>query len=377
MSLKAGKLSINEMRSLLNKKAGMSVAHDLTEENPTEVKEWISTGSTWLDSIICRGKKAGIPVGKISEVAGEEATGKSYLAAQVAANAQKQGIVPVYFDSDSAIDPKFLQSAGCDLENLIYIQAVSVEAVLEQIEELIKNGGSRFLFIWDSLAMTPTITDVEGDFNPQSSMAVKARILSKGFAKLTIPIAESKSTLLILNQLKLNITGDGNPKYWTQSQKFFTPGGKSPAYAYSLRIWLTGSKAKDSFVNDAKGYRIGSLVKARLEKSRFGTQGRACEFQIMWADKVGVLDDESLFEAIKSSPSLTVGAWNTLVYQDGTIDKFRAADWAQKMKEPKFRERIFDLLNEEVILKFDKREGMASEFYEKEAADPTDDEELA
>jgi len=377
MSLKAGKLSINEMRSLLNKKAGMSVAHDLTEENPTEVKEWISTGSTWLDSIICRGKKAGIPVGKISEVAGEEATGKSYLAAQVAANAQKQGIVPVYFDSESAIDPKFLQSAGCDLENLIYIQAVSVEAVLEQIEELIKNGGSRFLFIWDSLAMTPTITDVEGDFNPQSSMAVKARILSKGFAKLTIPIAESKSTLLILNQLKLNITGDGNPKYWTQSQKFFTPGGKSPAYAYSLRIWLTGSKAKDSFVNDAKGYRIGSLVKARLEKSRFGTQGRACEFQIMWADKVGVLDDESLFEAIKSSPSLTVGAWNTLVYQDGTIDKFRAADWAQKMKEPKFRERIFDLLNEEVILKFDKREGMASEFYEKEAADPTDDEELA
>lgn len=377
MSLKAGKLSINEMRSLLNKKAGMSVAHDLTEENPTEVKEWISTGSTWLDSIICRGKKAGIPVGKISEVAGEEATGKSYLAAQVAANAQKQGIVPVYFDSESAIDPKFLQSAGCDLENLIYIQAVSVEAVLEQIEELIKNGGSRFLFIWDSLAMTPTITDVEGDFNPQSSMAVKARILSKGFAKLTIPIAESKSTLLILNQLKLNITGDGNPKYWTQSQKFFTPGGKSPAYAYSLRIWLTGSKAKDSFVNDAKGYRIGSLVKARLEKSRFGTQGRACEFQIMWADKVGVLDDESLFEAIKSSSSLTVGAWNTLVYQDGAIDKFRAADWAQKMKEPKFRERIFDLLNEEVILKFDKREGMASEFYEKEAADPADDEDLA
>ena len=91
----------------------------------------------------------------------------------------------------------------------------------------------------------------------------------------------------------------------------------------------------------------------------------------MWADKVGVLDDESLFEAIKSSSSLTV------VYQDGTIDKFRAADWAQKMKEPKFRERIFDLLNEEVILKFDKREGMASEFYEKEAADPADDEDLA
>ena len=65
MSLKAGKLSIGEMRTLLNKKAGMNVAHDLKEENPTEVTEWISTGSTWLDSIVCRGKKAGIPVGAI------------------------------------------------------------------------------------------------------------------------------------------------------------------------------------------------------------------------------------------------------------------------------------------------------------------------
>jgi RecA/RadA recombinase len=225
------------------------------------------------------------------------------------------------------------------------------------------------------LAMTPTVTDVEGDFNPQSSMAMKARILSKGFSKLTIPIAESRSTLLILNQLKLNIGADGNPKYMTQSQKFFTPGGKSPAYAYSLRVWLTGSKAKDSFVEDSKGYRVGSLVKARLEKSRFGTQGRSCEFQIMWADRVGVLDDESLFEAIKSSPSLTVGAWNTLEHNDGTSEKFRSADWAVKMKEPKFRERVFELLNEEVILKFDKREGPASQFYENHVEEFIENEE--
>ncbi len=341
MSLKAGKLSINEMKSMLNKNAGMNVAFDLREENPSEVTEWIPTGSTWLDSIICRGRKAGIPVGRVTEIAGEEATGKSYMAAQIAANAQKMGIVPVYFDSESAIDPQFLKNAGCDLENLLYIQAVSVESVLEQIEELIKNGGSKFLFIWDSLAMTPTVTDVEGDFNPQS-------------------------TILILNQLKLNLAAEGNPKYLTQSQRFFTPGGKSPLYAYSLRIWLTGSKAKDSFVQDEKGFRTGSLVKARLEKCRFGTQGRSCEFQIMWADRVGVLDDESLFEAVKSSPSLVVGAWNTLTYADGSSEKFRAADWASKMKENKFRERIFELLNEEVILKFDKRAGPASQFYDSE-----------
>ena len=67
---KAGKLSIADMRKIINKKAGITVAHDLGDDNPTEVKEWIPTGSRWLNSIICRGKYAGIPVGKISEIAG-------------------------------------------------------------------------------------------------------------------------------------------------------------------------------------------------------------------------------------------------------------------------------------------------------------------
>ena len=110
---KAGRLSPAEMRSMINKSTGMNVAHDLRETNPTEVVEWIPTGSRWLDSIICRGKSAGIPVGKIVEIAGLESTGKSYMAAQIAANAQKMGMDVVYFDSESAIDPQFLEKAGC------------------------------------------------------------------------------------------------------------------------------------------------------------------------------------------------------------------------------------------------------------------------
>ena len=67
---KPGKLSIADMRKMINKRAGQDVAYNLTEDNPTEVKQWIPTGSRWLDSIICRGKLAGIPVGKVSEIAG-------------------------------------------------------------------------------------------------------------------------------------------------------------------------------------------------------------------------------------------------------------------------------------------------------------------
>ena len=88
---KAGRVSMQDLMSLVNKKAGRNVAHDLTGDTPTEVKEWIPTGSRWLDSIVCKGQVAGIPVGKVTELAGLESTGKSYMAAQVAANAQKTG----------------------------------------------------------------------------------------------------------------------------------------------------------------------------------------------------------------------------------------------------------------------------------------------
>ena len=258
---KAGKLSMSDMRSLINKKAGMSVAHDLTNNNPTEVKDWIPTGSRWLDSIICRGKLTGIPVGKIVEIAGLEATGKSYMAAQVAANAQKMGIDVIYFDSESAIDPTFLERTGCDLENLLYIQAQSVEFVLETIEDLLANNDNRMLFIWDSLALTPSVSDVEGDFNPLSSMAVKARILAKGMSKLTVPIANSQSTFLVLNQLKTNITRSPSEAL---VEPYMTPGGKAMIYAYSLRIWLTGRKSKASYVLDERGFRVGQIGRAHV-----------------------------------------------------------------------------------------------------------------
>ena len=361
---KVGKLSIANMRNLINKKAGLNVAHNLNEGSPTIVKEWISTGSRWLDSIICRGQLAGIPVGKIVEIAGLESTGKSYMAAQIAANAQAKGIDVIYFDSESAIDPYFLEKAGCNVDNLLYVQATSVEFVLETIEDLLVSNENRMLFIWDSLALTPAISDVEGDFNPLSSMAVKARILAKGMSKLTVPIANSQSTFLVLNQLKTNITRSPSEALTTP---YMTPGGKALIYAYSLRVWLTGRKAKASFVLDEKGFRIGSEVKVKLEKSRFGTQGRQCNFKILWGDEIGVQDEESWLDAIKGSDSLKqAGAWYELCYEDDTREKFQAAKWVEKLQNEKFRERVLTIMNEEVIMKFDKRIGEATEFYEEE-----------
>ena len=363
--LKKGALDISAIRGIINKKAGREVAHSLQDNNPTEVTEWIPTGSRWLDSIICKGRLAGIPVGKISEIAGLEATGKSFMAAQIAGNAQKMGIDVVYFDSESALDPSFLERAGCDLERLMYVQAESVEFVLETIEELLGTG-NKWLFIWDSLALTPSISDVEGDFNPQSSMAVKPRILSKGMAKLTIPIADANATLLVLNQLKTNMAARTPAEAMTTP--YFTPGGKAMSYAYSLRVWLTARKAKASFITDDNGYRVGSEVKVKLEKSRFGTAGRTCNFKILWGDEdIGVQDEESWFDAIQVSERLKQsGAWFTLVKDDGSEEKFQRKMWSDKLQKEDFRQSVLTIMDEDVIMKFKNREGNAQDFYDTE-----------
>jgi len=359
---KNGKLSIAELKNLINKTAGNEVAFSLVDDNPTDVAEWIPTGSRWLDSIICKGKMAGIPVGKITEIAGLSASGKSYMAAQVASNAQKMGIDVVYFDSESALDSDFLAKAGCDVENILYVQATSVEFVLETIEQLLDANGNKMLFVWDSLALTPANADLEGDFNPQSTMAQKPRILSKGMSKLVQPIANKQCTLLVLNQLKTNITSTPAEAL---VEPYFTPGGKALPYAYSLRIWLTGRKSKASYVVDDNGYRLGSEVKVKLKKSRFGTEGRECTFKILWGgEDVAIQDEESWFEAIKSSSNLEQsGAWYSLVFEDGTKEKFQGANWIEKLRNDKFKKRVLQLMDKELISNFVTKEGHASIYY--------------
>ena len=351
---KAGKISISDLKRSMNKSMGIEAAHDLRQDNPTEVKEWIPTSSRWLDSIICKGKMAGIPVGKITEIAGLSSVGKSYLAVQIAAQAQKQGKFVVYYDAESAIDPKFLTDSGIDMnDNFLYVQAVSVELVLKGIEDMMDQYGhqQQFVFIWDSIAATPSDKDIEGDFNPQSSMAVKPRIFSKAFPKLTIPLANGQHTLVLINQLKTNITSNIAEALTTP---FIAPGGKAIEYFCSLRIWLTGRKSKASFVFDESGRRVGSEVKAKIKKSRFGTQDRMAVFQIRWGDRIGIMDEESWLEVIKQSSSYRVGGgWCYLKDEKGTEQKFRSKEWMEKLKDDKFKELVVKIMDEELIKKFE------------------------
>ena len=359
-----GRISIAEMRNMINKKAGSTVAYDLSSENPSDIKEWISLGSTVLDSIICRGKKAGIPAGRITELAGLTASGKSYMAAQIAGNAQKQGFDVIYFDSESALDSKFLEKAGCNTSNIIYVQATSIEFVLETVEQLLADNENKMLFILDSFAFTPCLADLEGDFNPQSSMAMKPRIMSKGLTKLIQPIANSGSAFLVLNQLKQNIVTGPMGHVEMMVEPYIVPGGKALAYSYSLRIWLTSRKSKSSHVISDNGFRIGSEVKCTVKKSRFGTEGRECSVKILWGgDKIKIQDEDAWMEIIKNSEKVVTGAWWTLNDGNQTF-KFRSADFANQLaSDPKFYKAVTSIVEEELITKFDEQKGTASHYY--------------
>lgn len=359
---------IQSIRDKLNKKAGMNIAFNLNDPlNPTNVKMWIPTGSRWLDSIIASpdlvGKKrGGIPSGKVVELSGLESSGKSYMALQIAKNAQAMGFDVVYFDSESSLDVAFCSRIGLNVDDLIYTQATTVEKVFEIVEELLAETTKPILFIWDSYALTPSEFEVAGGFDPQKNVAVKARVSALGLSKLVTPLANVNSSFLVINQLKTNIDV-GNP-HAMLSEPYVTPGGKALVYAASLRIWLTRRKAKKWFIEDENGDRIGSDVKVVLKKNRFGQENRSCNFKILWGDpdNVSIYDEESWFDAIKPSRHLKGGGagWWKLNYveqldKDTEVEheKFQGVEgFLKKLKaEPKFKKRVLEVMDEVVIFR--------------------------
>lgn len=345
-----GKLSQEQVIKLLRKMATDDTVAKVLQDVES-VPDWIPTGCRLLDSITHKDGAYGIPVTKIIELAGDTGTGKSYIAAQIAANAQRKNYSVVMFDSEHATDPDFLEKIGCDTTRIVYSRAKSVEYVLNSIDALLSDSDDSYFFVWDSLALTPTEATLEMDeVNPMASMALKARILSEGFQKIIQKLPRTNSTLLIVNQLKTNITK--NPMD-ALVNPYFTSGGKTPSYAYSLRIWLTGSKSKASFVDDASGNRQGTLVRAKIEKSRFGTYGRSTEFQILWGDDVRYHEVPFWIEILKQNDNFTqAGAWVTMKYEDGTFDKFTASQFEERFAtSDKFQKRVLELLDEELIKK--------------------------
>lgn len=361
-------LNSNRIIDMINDKEGSEVAYDLTKDNPTEVKRWIPIGAKVLDLSIAKGFSAGIPVGKISSIAGLQSTGKSFLATKIAESAQKKhDMTVVYFDSESAVSPEFMKNAGVDLDNLVYVQAKSIEFVFRTMQMLLARlteKDKRIVFFWDSMTLTVSEKEDENDLDPNSTVAQKPRILSKGIRNLVLPLANKGCALVILNQLKHYIAKRFDD---TPNKKYFTPGGQAPKYSYSLEIWLTRRGAKSAQINNDDGERVGSEVKATIKKNRFGMEGRECYFYIYWGDDdVRFIEEKSWLEAISGSDRYSGGAWKKFKKKDGTWSKSfhgeDAAIEAIKSNDDGVRDIVLEILEEELEnKKVDEKEDVETE----------------
>jgi recombination protein RecA len=332
-------------------------------DNPTDVKEWISTGNTILDYIISNRPNGGVPVGKLIEIVGEEASGKSLLCMHLAAEAQKKGGIVAYIDTENAMNPDFATQIGVDLKKLVYLQPGTVEEVGEQIQKMIlmtrqKAPNQLVLIIWDSTAQTPTKAEVEGDFEINMNVQMeKPKAMGKMMRMLTQTLGKERICLVFTNQLKFKPgVMYGSP--------LFAPGGKAVPYAASVRIELTsGKKAKTGAnVNDLDAEDTGDKdedvmgvhTKAKIIKNRLGPPHRTCRFFISFAH--GIENEQSWFQLFRDEGLFEKkDGWITAdVYEPGY--KFRSSKWEETLKEdPSFMKWVQTKMEELLVVKYGEK----------------------
>ena len=170
---------------------------DGSDTTPTDIKEFISTGSTLLDLAISNRPHGGIAVGRITELNGLESSGKSLVGAHLLAETQKKGGVAVYIDTETAVSQDFLKVIGVDINNMLYLHLETVEDIFAAVEEIVakvrESSKDRLVTILvDSLAAASTNVEMEADFDKDGWATSKAIIISKAMRKITQMIGRQR-----------------------------------------------------------------------------------------------------------------------------------------------------------------------------------------
>lgn len=261
-------------------------------ENSSLNVEAISTGSISLDHATGIG---GLPKGRIVEIYGPESSGKTTLALQVIAEAQKLGGEAAFIDAEHALDPEYAEALGVDINSLLVSQPDNGEQALEITEALARSGALDVIVV-DSVAALVPRAEIEGDMG-DSHVGLHARLMSQALRKLTSVINKSNTIVIFINQLREKVgVIYGNPEV--------TTGGRALKFYTTMRIDVRRVEQLKGQGNEF----IGSRTRAKIVKNKVAPPFKEAEFDIMYGEgisKIGEIVDLGVkFDILKKS-----GAW--------------------------------------------------------------------
>jgi recombination protein RecA len=248
----------------------------------------VPTGCLSLDIALGIG---GVPRGRIIEVFGPEASGKTTLAQHVVAEVQKLGGIAAFVDAEHALDPDYAAKIGINVKDMLISQPDTGEQALEIVETLVRSNAVDVIVV-DSVAALVPQKEIEGDMGDQH-MGLQARLMSQALRKLTGVVSKSKTIVIFINQIRIKIgVFFGNPET--------TTGGTALKFYSSVRIEVRRA------AQIKQGDRIiGNRVKAKVVKNKVAAPFKTCEFDIMYNEGISIsgdlLDTGVVYNVVKKS----------------------------------------------------------------------------